>query len=119
MSSLKFVPMMTNIKTPMASNEDFLPLDRIKEYLRVSGSAEDRILEGLRDAGIEYLAKRVERTITDKTIFYRPALPLDTSKPICIRLTDIKSVVSLAGYCLLYTSPSPRDRQKSRMPSSA
>ena len=25
----------------------------------------------------------------------------------------------LYGYCLLYTSPSPRDRQKSRMPSSA
>ena len=24
-----------------------------------------------------------------------------------------------AGICLLYTSPSPRDRQKSRMPSSA
>ena len=24
-----------------------------------------------------------------------------------------------AGDCLLYTSPSPRDRQKSRMPSSA
>ena len=25
----------------------------------------------------------------------------------------------LSGTCLLYTSPSPRDRQKSRMPSSA
>ena len=25
----------------------------------------------------------------------------------------------IAGSCLLYTSPSPRDRQKSRMPSSA
>ena len=25
----------------------------------------------------------------------------------------------LPGHCLLYTSPSPRDRQKSRMPSSA
>ena len=25
----------------------------------------------------------------------------------------------LSKYCLLYTSPSPRDRQKSRMPSSA
>ena len=25
----------------------------------------------------------------------------------------------LAYFCLLYTSPSPRDRQKSRMPSSA
>ena len=27
--------------------------------------------------------------------------------------------VALTGLCLLYTSPSPRDRQKSRMPSSA
>ena len=27
--------------------------------------------------------------------------------------------VELFGPCLLYTSPSPRDRQKSRMPSSA
>ena len=26
---------------------------------------------------------------------------------------------SLQQYCLLYTSPSPRDRQRSRMPSSA
>ena len=30
---------------------------------------------------------------------------------------DLKKRVS--SYCLLYTSPSPRDRQKSRMPSSA
>ena len=29
------------------------------------------------------------------------------------------SGIDLAGRCLLYTSPSPRDRQKSRMPSSA
>ena len=28
-------------------------------------------------------------------------------------------LVNAAGICLLYTSPSPRDRQKSRMPSSA
>ena len=27
--------------------------------------------------------------------------------------------VEMWGSCLLYTSPSPRDRQKSRMPSSA
>ena len=31
----------------------------------------------------------------------------------------IVSVVDLTDACLLYTSPSPRDRQKSRMPSSA
>ena len=29
------------------------------------------------------------------------------------------TLVALYGTCLLYTSPSPRDRQKSRMPSSA
>ena len=32
---------------------------------------------------------------------------------------DTKTAVFLASGCLLYTSPSPRDRQKSRMPSSA
>ena len=29
------------------------------------------------------------------------------------------AVITATGGCLLYTSPSPRDRQKSRMPSSA
>ena len=35
--------------------------------------------------------------------------------------TDKKmmSILSAINICLLYTSPSPRDRQKSRMPSSA
>ena len=36
---------------------------------------------------------------------------------------DFRSVVANSSFdgiiCLLYTSPSPRDRQKSRMPSSA
>ena len=33
---------------------------------------------------------------------------------------NLKEVAeSLSSICLLYTSPSPRDRQKSRMPSSA
>ena len=47
--------------------------------------------------------------------------------PVWVKLTDVTNtttssspncVVQSAG-CLLYTSPSPRDRQKSRMPSSA
>ena len=53
------------------------------------------------------------------------------SNPLGIkdRIARIRGALSLAGYkygreyevipCLLYTSPSPRDRQKSRMPSSA
>ena len=31
----------------------------------------------------------------------------------------VLGIVGESGSCLLYTSPSPRDRQKSRMPSSA
>ena len=38
----------------------------------------------------------------------------DTRQAVTQRLTSIESID-----CLLYTSPSPRDRQKSRMPSSA
>ena len=34
--------------------------------------------------------------------------------------TDVEGIVNdIFNTCLLYTSPSPRDRQKSRMPSSA
>ena len=36
-----------------------------------------------------------------------------------ITLVPIDALRVLIGGCLLYTSPSPRDRQKSRMPSSA
>ena len=31
----------------------------------------------------------------------------------------LKQVAERVGFCLLYTSPSPRDRTRSRMPSSA
>ena len=59
-------------------------------------------------------------------------IPKDTEKYMCekhmvffrMRLTEWKKDLVKANnealyYCLLYTSPSPRDRQKSRMPSSA
>ena len=35
------------------------------------------------------------------------------------KIFDEASLEDLTNSCLLYTSPSPRDRQKSRMPSSA
>ena len=34
-------------------------------------------------------------------------------------MNELKEQAERFGTCLLYTSPSPRDRQKSRMPSSA
>ena len=46
---------------------------------------------------------------------------LDSSPVGCIAGIKYNAVYGFIGLyiCLLYTSPSPRDRQKSRMPSSA
>ena len=46
---------------------------------------------------------------------YEPKVSRD---PDVVLLAD-KLFLPGVGTCLLYTSPSPRDRQKSRMPSSA
>ena len=42
-----------------------------------------------------------------------------TIAPTVLSLTEGDTATSSLKTCLLYTSPSPRDRQKSRMPSSA
>ena len=42
-----------------------------------------------------------------------------SKKPIGIYWLQAFSINLLANVCLLYTSPSPRDRTRSRMPSSA
>ena len=45
------------------------------------------------------------------------------TRAVCLfsfeRIEQLRSEGHPIGICLLYTSPSPRDRQKSRMPSSA
>ena len=46
---------------------------------------------------------------------YKDKLTLDDLEPLMQRLETYAPDI----ICLLYTSPSPRDRQKSRMPSSA
>ena len=44
---------------------------------------------------------------------------LTSQDKLNLRIDPSLFVVSGDNFCLLYTSPSPRDRQKSRMPSSA
>ena len=45
--------------------------------------------------------------------------PGGLKKPDRLTQTDVEKDYEYTRGCLLYTSPSPRDRQKSRMPSSA
>ena len=58
--------------------------------------------------------KASEEDINISKADYKPTLTLSGSKSI----ESTNKLTNQSG-CLLYTSPSPRDRQKSRMPSSA
>ena len=93
------------------------------------------LLQSILDYGVE----KQDRTGTGtKSIFgytirhnMRDGFPLLTTKKMAWKTmvteliwflrgdTNIKFLVDNGCHCLLYTSPSPRDRQKSRMPSSA
>ena len=51
---------------------------------------------------------------------YHPLTNVGDDSPIEFDVNGTgEDYIDLANTCLLYTSPSPRDRQKSRMPSSA
>ena len=52
----------------------------------------------------------------DREVFVVQAIDMDLTPPDMIGSTNTNVAAAL---CLLYTSPSPRDRTRSRMPSSA
>ena len=100
-------------------NEGFVSLDTRMNYAYVN-----------RRAG-ELLGRKPEELIGKN---YWEEYPLDKGTSFgraYLQALETQSVIELADYyepgnrwienriCLLYTSPSPRDRQKSRMPSSA
>ena len=68
------------------------------------------------------VAQYAERRAELKAIMKCPTASLDERMEASRKLSRLprdSSPVRLRNRCLLYTSPSPRDRQKSRMPSSA
>ena len=56
---------------------------------------------------------------TERKALYSDQHVLYRCTPIDPPIRDGPRLRALSKACLLYTSPSPRDRQKSRMPSSA
>ena len=67
----------------------------------------------------EEVRKKVIKDLTYEKV-YKQGFNINT--PIDLKLQKIATTSlreGLSSYCLLYTSPSPRDRQKCRMPSSA
>ena len=71
-----------------------------------------RLPRGLADRGPAEIEATRNMVEVIRLVFERYGFePVETP---AIEYTD-----ALGKFCLLYTSPSPRDRQKSRMPSSA
>ena len=88
-----------------------------------SGNYKDNRMETLADKGngnyayIDNLAEAKKVFVTDLTgTLY--TIAKDVKIQVEFDPTFVESY-RLIGYCLLYTSPSPRDRTRSRMPSSA
>ena len=67
-----------------------------------------------------YLSDTPLKIIPDSILVRGPKSILDTLGSIKTKYIEVEDVYeSLSKTCLLYTSPSPRDRTRSRMPSSA
>ena len=61
----------------------------------------------------------IDNNCIDLTIYQSLGCNNTGLKTLYMLLTQIAGAVDVTGGCLLYTSPSPRDRTRSRMPSSA
>ena len=88
----------------------FVPLHNHSDYSLLDGASQlPQMVERAKELGMPALA------LTDHGVMYGAVELLKLCQG-----TGIKPIIGNEMYvCLLYTSPSPRDRQKSRMPSSA
>ena len=106
--------------------ETFLKIENIKLWSRVGVLEEERELGQLFVLDIFLWTDFEKCTVNDdvkKTVDYSKLVQIlkDQSKKIyCFTIEKYSnSILEIINSCLLYTSPSPRDRTRSRMPSSA
>ena len=81
-----------------------------KEYLTDFQSGEDEFVEGVWVSA---------KSIPGRAFYFETYLPEYAAMYDKLPISAFVSRPETPDPCLLYTSPSPRDRQKSRMPSSA
>ena len=95
----------------VAPFEDFLKSQNAqlkKKSFKLSGNIIDL------PTGYAYSMEESGRLIQD---FHN--ISVDQQEPVEGAVQGLQQLSAIYEICLLYTSPSPRDRQKSRMPSSA
>ena len=75
---------------------------------------------GYTERSVYRMVKRNELIILQPGVFQSTQYPTgDLQRQIAACMRNEHVMIARLTACLLYTSPSPRDRQKSRMPSSA
>ena len=92
----------------------------------MSGRKKDRLDLLLVERGLAETRNKAQALIMSGTVLVndvpaeKPGMAVDSNSEIRLKKQP-KNYVSRGGdkLCLLYTSPSPRDRTRSRMPSSA
>ena len=84
--------------------------DARKEHKLTMGAKQ--VLTDLNNSKLIILSRSLDSTMLEK-------IQSDAKKQKVPLVKFEGTSVALGRFCLLYTSPSPRDRQKSRMPSSA
>src|SRR5664280_3461551 len=122
------VPLIEIVSDPdmRSSNEAYLYLSRIKQILQYLGICDGNMEEGsLRcDANIS-IRLRGENNLGTKTEVKNMNSFRNVERAINFEINRQMELLEDGGriiqetLCLLYTSPSPRDRTRSRMPSSA
>ena len=86
---------------------------------RVGGDKEIQVDVRVVAATNKNLQEEINQNKFREDLYYRLAVILIHVPPLDARKDDIPLLVNHFNNCLLYTSPSPRDRTRSRMPSSA
>ena len=75
------------------------------------------------EGDIDFFGGHIRRMTRKQFNQYQPEIDHNNQRQIqfnnMMEGNEIPNIDVLAYYCLLYTSPSPRDRTRSRMPSSA
>ena len=69
--------------------------------------------------GLDLGTKTIGIAVSDGLRISATAVETLRRSKFAIDAARLEKIIAERGICLLYTSPSPRDRQRSRMPSSA
>ena len=113
------------IRSMFKGDADDAIAEKLADFFnRISDEFEPFAQEDILTAAVRVLPKlelhevstRIRKFRKPKSMVKGDLFPQLFSDFLTIPLADIYNEISI---CLLYTSPSPRDRQKSRMPSSA